>query len=217
MPVRQNPPANRLVLVIAAVLTAFFVWAALVRPLVRGESPAETLLLFASGVGAAGLIVWLVLGRIGRLQRHQRRVLQEREPRARVFGSYALNGVAAFLARAIPQLGLGARPRGLLTSSPTGVIDPSGFRLVRGGARLVTAYRMPRDRIVGVATGGIQEGAFLYPTLVVVVSHGAERAAIPIPVTRDESPLRRETPDGLDRLVSDAARIWGVPVLGAAG
>ncbi len=214
---RQNPPANRLVLVIAAVLTAFFVWAALVRPLVRGESPAETLLLFASGVGAAGLIVWLVLGRIGRLQRHQRRVLQEREPRARVFGSYALNGVAAFLARAIPQLGLGARPRGLLTSSPTGVIDPSGFRLVRGGARLVTAYRVPRDRIVGVATGGIQEGAFLYPTLVVVVSHGAERAAIPIPVTRDESPLRRETPDGLDRLVSDAARIWGVPVLGAAG
>lgn len=214
---RQNPPANRLVLVIAAVLAAFFVWAALVRPLVRGESPAETLLLFASGVGAAGLIVWLVLGRIGRLQRHQRRVLQEREPRARVFGSYALNGVAAFLARAIPQLGLGARPRGLLTSSPTGVIDPAGFRLVRGGARLVTAYRVPRDRIVGVATGGIQEGAFLYPTLVVVVSHGAERAAIPIPVTRDESPLRRETPDGLDRLVSDAARIWGVPVLGAAG
>ncbi|SDQ20562.1 hypothetical protein [Leucobacter chromiiresistens] len=214
---RQNPPANRLVLVIAAVLAAFFVWAALVRPLVRGESPAETLLLFASGVGAAGLIVWLVLGRIGRLQRHQRRALQEREPRARVFGSYALNGVAAFLARAIPQLGLGARPRGLLTSSPTGVIDPSGFRLVRGGARLVTAYRVPRDRIVGVATGGIQEGAFLYPTLVVVVSHGAERAAIPIPVTRDESPLRRETPDGLDRLVSDAARIWGVPVLGAAG
>ena len=212
---RQNPPANRLVVAIAAVLAAFFVWAALVRPLVRGESPAETVLLFASGVGLAGLIVWIVLGRIRRLQRRQRRALQEREPQARVFGSYALNGVASFLARAIPQLGLGTPPRGLLTSSPSGVIDPSGFRLVRGGARLVTAYRVPRDRIVGVATGGIQEGAFLYPTLVVVVSHGVERAAIPVPVTRDEAPLRRETPDGLDRLVSDAARIWGVPVLGA--
>lgn len=210
---RQNPPANRLVLVIAAALTAFFLWAALVRPLINGESPGSTLLVFAAGVVLAGLIIWIVLGRIQRLQRSQRRALQRREPQARVFGSYALNGVAAFLSRAIPAFGLGPAPRGLLTASPTGVIDPSGFRLVRGGARLLTAYSVPRDRITGVAIGGIQEGAFLYPTLVIVISHGAEHAAIPVPVTRDGSALRRETPDGMDRLVADAARIWHVPVL----
>lgn len=94
---RQNPPANRLVLVIAAALTAFFLWAALVRPLINGESPGSTLLVFAAGVVLAGLIIWIVLGRIQRLQRRQRRALQRREPQARVFGSYALNGVAAFL------------------------------------------------------------------------------------------------------------------------
>lgn len=213
---RKNPPANRLVLVIAAVLAAFFVWGALLRPLIDGESPVATALVFAAGVAIAGLILWIVLGRIQRLQRDQRRALHEREPQARVFGSYALNGVAAFLSRAIPPLGLGTAPRGLLTSSPTGVIDHSGFRLIRGGARLLTAYSVPRDRITGVTKGGIQEGAFLYPTLVIVVSHGAEQVAIPVPVTRDGAPLRRETPDGIDRLVSDAARIWAVPVLGDA-
>lgn len=212
---RQNPPANRLVLAIAAVLAAFFLWAALVRPLVNGESPGSTLLVFIAGLMLAGLILWIVLGRIQRLQSAQRRALQEREPQARVFGSYALNSVAAFLRTAVPALGLGAAPRGLTTSSPTGVIDPSGFRLVRGGARLLTAYTVPRDRIVGITTGGIQEGAFRYPTLVIVVSHGAESAAIPVPVSRDGAPLRRETPDDMDRLVSDAARIWGVPVLDA--
>lgn len=210
---RKNPPANRLVLAIATVLAGFFVWAALVRPLINGESPVATVAVFAAGVVLAGLILWVVLGRIQRLQYDQRRALHEREPQARVFGSYALNGVAAFLARAIPLLGLGTAPRGLMTSSPTGVIDHSGFRLVRGGARLLTAYSVPRDRIAGVTKGGIQEGAFLYPTLVIVVSHGAEQFAIPVPVTRDGAPLRRETPDGIDRLVSDAAGIWGVPVL----
>ena len=214
---RQNPPANRLVVVVAVLLTVFFLWAALVRPLVDGESPGATLLVFVTGVVLAGLIVWIVLGRIPRLQRAQRRALQEQEPHARVFGSYALNGVAAFLSRAIPALGLGDAPRGLLTSSPTGVIDPSGFRLIRGGARLLTAYRVPRDRIQGVTTGGLQEGAFWYPTFVLVVSHGAEQALIPVPVTRDGAALRRETPDGMDRLVADAARIWGVPVLGDDG
>lgn len=211
---RKNPPANRVVVVIAVVLAAFLVWGALVRPLISGKSPAATLLAFAAGLALAGLIVWIVLGRIQRLQRTQRRALQESEPQARVFGSYALNGVAAFLAREVPRLGLGSAPRGLLMSSPTGVIDPSGFRLIRGGARLLTAYRVPRDRIVGVTTGGIQEGAFLYPTLVIVIAHGMEHAALPIPVSRDSAPLRRETPDGIDRLVSDAARVWGVPVLG---
>ncbi|MEJ6489876.1 hypothetical protein PQI23_09090 [Leucobacter sp. USCH14] len=211
---RKNPPANRVVVVIAVVLAAFLVWGALVRPLINGESPAATLLAFAAGLAVAGLIVWIVLGRIRRLQRTQRRALQKSEPQARVFGSYALNAVAAFLARAIPRLGLGSAPRGLLMSSPTGVIDPSGFRLIRGGARLLTAYRVPRDRIAGVTSGGIQEGAFLYPTLVIVIAHGTEHAALPIPVSRDSAPLRRETPDGIDRLVSDAARVWGVPVLG---
>lgn len=210
---RQNPPANRVVLAIAVVLAAFFVWGALVRPLMNGDSPGSTLLVFGAGLMLAGVILWIVLSRIQRLQRRQRRALQESEPQARVFGSYALNGVTAFLTRAIPALGLGAAPRGLLTSSPTGVIDPSGFRLVRGGARLVTAYSVPRERIAGVAIGGIQEGAFVYPTLVIVVSHGAEHAAIPVPATRDEAPLRRETPDGMDRLLADAARIWRVPVL----
>ncbi len=210
---RQNSPANRVVLAIAVVLAAFFVWGALVRPLLNGDSPGATLLVFGAGLVLAGVILWIVLARIKRLQRRQRRALQESEPQARAFGSYALNGVAAFLTRAIPALGLGAAPRGLLTSSPTGVIDPSGFRLFRGGARLLTAYSVPRERIAGVAIGGIQEGAFLYPTLVIVVSHGAEHAAIPVPVTRDEAPLRRETPDGMDRLLADAARIWGVPVL----
>jgi len=164
----------------------------------------------------AGLIIWIVLGRIQRLQRAQRRALAESEPQARVFGSYALSGVAALLARTIPALGLGAAPRGLSTSSPTGVIDPSGFRLVRGGARLFTAYTVPRDRIAAVTLGGIQEGAFLYPTLVLIVSDDAGQAAIPVPATRDGSPLRRETPDGMDRLIADAARIWGVPVIGDA-
>lgn len=65
--------------------------------------------------------------------------------------------------------------------------------------------------------GGIQEGAFLYPTLVIVVSQEAGQVAIPVPVTRDDAPLRRESPDGMDRLISDAARIWGVPVLGDGG
>jgi len=214
--VRQNPPASRLAVAIAVVLTAFFLWAALVRPLIAGESPAATLLVFAAGAVLAGLIIWIVLGRIQRLQRAQRRALAEREPQARVFGSYALSGVAALLARTIPALGLGAAPRGLSTSSPTGVIDPSGFRLVRGGARLLTAYAVPRDRIAAVTLGGIQEGAFLYPTLVLIVSDGAGQAAIPVPATRDGSPLRRETPDGMDRLIADAARIWGVPVIGDA-
>lgn len=211
---RKNPPAHPLVVVIAAALAAFFVWAALVRPLIDGEPPVATVLVFGAGVVLAGLIVWLVLGRIQRLQRRQRRALHEREPHARVFGSYALNGVATFLSRAIPLLGLGTAPRGLLTSSPTGVIDHSGFRLIRGGTRLLTAYSVPRDRIVGVTRGGIQEGAFLYPTLVIVVSHGAEQVGIPVPVTRDGAPLRRETPDGIDRLISDATRIWAVPILG---
>lgn len=210
---RQNPPANRLVLAIAAVLAAFFVWRALLRPLIDGESRGSTLLVFTAGVVLAGLIIWIVLGRIQRLQRSQRRAIEQHEPQALVFGSYALNGVAAFLSRAIPAFGLGPAPRGLLTSSPTGVIDPSGFRLVRGGTRLITAYRVPRDRIVGVTIGGIQEGAFLYPTLVIVISHGAEQATIPVPVTREGSPLRRETPDGMHRLLADAARLWGVPAL----
>ncbi|WP_431790415.1 hypothetical protein [Microbacterium paraoxydans] len=211
---RQNPPANRLMLAIAAAVAAFFVWGALVRPLLDGEPPVATSLVFGAGVALAGLIIWIVLGRIQRLQRAQRRALREREPQARIFGSYALNGVAAYLSRTIPLLGLGAAPRGLLTASPTGVIDPSGFRLVRGGARLLTAYSVPRDRIQGVTKGGIQEGAFLYPTLVIVVSQEAGQVAIPVPVTRDDAPLRRESPDGMDRLISDAARIWGVPVLG---
>lgn len=211
---RQNPPANRLMLAIAAAVAAFFVWGALVRPLLDGEPPVATSLVFVAGVALAGLIIWIVLGRIRRLQRAQRRALREREPQARIFGSYALNGVAAYLSRTIPLLGLGAAPRGLLTASPTGVIEPSGFRLVRGGARLLTAYSVPRDRIQGVTRGGIQEGAFLYPTLVIVVSQEAEQVAIPVPVTRDDAPLRRESPDGMDRLISDAARIWGVPVLG---
>ncbi len=211
---RQNPPANRLMLAIAAAVAAFFVWGALVRPLLDGEPPVATSLVFGAGVALAGLIIWIVLGRIRRLQRAQRRALREREPQARIFGSYALNGVAAYLSRTIPLLGLGAAPRGLLTASPTGVIEPSGFRLVRGGARLLTAYSVPRDRIQGVTRGGIQEGAFLYPTLVIVVSQEAGQVAIPVPVTRDDAPLRRESPDGMDRLISDAARIWGVPVLG---
>lgn len=211
---RRNPPANRLMLAIAAALAAFFVWGALVRPLLDGEPPVATSLVFGAGVALAGLIIWIVLGRIQRLQRAQRRALREREPQARIFGSYALNGVAAYLSRTIPLLGLGAAPRGLLTASPTGVIEPSGFRLVRGGARLLTAYSVPRDRIQGVTRGGIQEGAFLYPTLVIVVSQEAGQVAIPVPVTRDDAPLRRESPDGMDRLISDAARIWGVPVLG---
>lgn len=211
---RRNPPANRLMLAIAAALAAFFVWGALVRPLLDGEPPVATSLVFGAGVALAGLIIWIVLGRIRRLQRAQRRALREREPQARIFGSYALNGVAAYLSRTIPLLGLGAAPRGLLTASPTGVIEPSGFRLVRGGARLLTAYSIPRDRIQGVTRGGIQEGAFLYPTLVIVVSQEAGQVAIPVPVTRDDAPLRRESPDGMDRLISDAARIWGVPVLG---
>ncbi len=211
---RQNPPANRLMLAIAAAVAAFFVWGALVRPLLDGEPPVATSLVFGAGVALAGLIIWIVLGRIRRLQRAQRRALREREPQARIFGSYALNGVAAYLSRTIPLLGLGAAPRGLLTASPTGVIDPSGFRLVRGGARLLTAYSIPRDRIQGVTRGGIQEGAFLYPTLVIVVSQEAGQVAIPVPVTRDDAPLRRESPDGMDRLISDAARIWGVLVLG---
>lgn len=101
-----------------------------------------------------------------------------------------------------------------MSSSPTGVIDASGFRLVRGGARLLEAYSVPRDRITGVTRGGIQEGVFLYPTLVIVVSHGAEQAAIPVLVSRDGAPLRRVTPDGIDRLISDASQTWGVPVLG---
>ncbi len=201
-------------LAIAAAVAAFFVWGALVRPLLDGEPPVATSLVFGAGVALAGLIIWIVLGRIQRLQRAQRRALREREPQARIFGSYALNGVAAYLSRTIPLLGLGAAPRGLLTASPTGVIDPSGFRLVRGGARLLTAYSVPRDRIQGVTKGGIQEGAFLYPTLVIVVSQEAGQVAIPVPVTRDDAPLRRESPDGMDRLISDAARIWGVPVLG---
>ncbi len=211
---RRNPPANRLMLAIAAALAAFFVWGALVRPLLDGEPPVATSLVFGAGVALAGLIIWIVLGRIQRVQRAQRRALREREPQARIFGSYALNGVAAYLSRTIPLLGLGAAPRGLLTASPTGVIEPSGFRLVRGGARLLTAYSIPRDRIQGVTRGGIQEGAFLYPTLVIVVSQEAGQVAIPVPVTRDDAPLRRESPDGMDRLISDAARIWGVPVLG---
>lgn len=211
---RQNPPANRLMLAIAAAVAAFFVWGALVRPLLDGEPPVATSLVFGAGVALAGLIIWIVLGRIRRLQRAQRRALREREPQARIFGSYALNGVAAYLSRTIPLLGLGTAPRGLLTASPTGVIDPSGFRLVRGGARLLTAYSVPRDRIQGVTKGGIQEGAFLYPTLVIVVSQEAGQVAIPVPVTRDDAPLRRESPDGMDRLISDAAQIWGVPVLG---
>ncbi|MCT2223197.1 hypothetical protein [Microbacterium paraoxydans] len=214
---RQNPPANRLMLAIAAAVAAFFVWGALVRPLLDGEPPVATSLVFGAGVALAGLIIWIVLGRIRRLQRAQRRALQEREPQARIFGSYALNGVAAYLSRTIPLLGLGAAPRGLLTASPTGVIDPSGFRLIRGGARLLTAYSVPRDRIQGVTRGGIQEGAFLYPTLVIVVAQEAGQVAIPVPVTRDDAPLRRESPDGMDRLISDAARIWGVPVLGDGG
>ncbi|AMG82602.1 MULTISPECIES: hypothetical protein [Microbacterium] len=201
-------------LAIAAALAAFFVWGALVRPLLDGEPPVATSLVFGAGVALAGLIIWIVLGRIRRLQRAQRRALREREPQARIFGSYALNGVAAYLSRTIPLLGLGAAPRGLLTASPTGVIEPSGFRLVRGGARLLTVYSVPRDRIQGVTRGGIQEGAFLYPTLVIVVSQEAGQVAIPVPVTRDDAPLRRESPDGMDRLISDAARIWGVPVLG---
>lgn len=211
---RRNPPANRLMLAIAAALAAFFVWGALVRPLLDGEPPVATSLVFGAGVALAGLIIWIVLGRIRRLQRAQRRALREREPQARIFGSYALNDVAAYLSRTIPLLGLGAAPRGLLTASPTGVIEPSGFRLVRGGARLLTVYSVPRDRIQGVTRGGIQEGAFLYPTLVIVVSQEAGQVAIPVPVTRDDAPLRRESPDGMDRLISDAARIWGVPVLG---
>ena len=211
---RQNPPANRLMLAIAAAVAAFFVWGALVRPLLDGEPPVATSLVFGAGVALAGLIIWIVLGRIRRLQRAQRRALREREPQARIFGSYALNGVAAYLSRTIPLLGLGAAPRGLLTASPTGVIDPSELRLIRGGARLLTAYSVPRDRIQGVTRGGIQEGAFLYPTLVIVVSQEAGQVAIPVPVTRDDAPLRRESPDGMDRLISDAARIWGVPVLG---
>lgn len=214
---RRNPPANRLMLAIAAAVAAFFVWGALVRPLLDGEPPVATSLVFGAGVALAGLIIWIVLGRIRRLQRAQRRALQEREPQARIFGSYALNGVAAYLSRTIPLLGLGAAPRGLLTASPTGVIDPSGFRLIRGGARLLTAYSVPRDRIQGVTRGGIQEGAFLYPTLVIVVAQEAGQVAIPVPVTRDDAPLRRESPDGMDRLISDAARIWGVPVLGDGG
>lgn len=214
---RRNPPANRLMLAIAAALAAFFVWGALVRPLLDGEPPVATSLVFGAGVALAGLIIWIVLGRIRRLQHAQRRALREREPQARIFGSYALNGVAAYLSRTIPLLGLGAAPRGLLTASPTGVIDPSGFRLIRGGARLLTAYSVPRDRIQGVTRGGIQEGAFLYPTLVIVVSQEAGQVAIPVPVTRDDAPLRRESPDGMDRLISDAARIWGVPVLGDGG
>ncbi|SDS29218.1 hypothetical protein SAMN04489809_1528 [Microbacterium paraoxydans] len=214
---RRNPPANRLMLAIAAAVAAFFVWGALVRPLLDGEPPVATSLVFGAGVALAGLIIWIVLGRIRRLQRAQRRALREREPQARIFGSYALNGVAAYLSRTIPLLGLGAAPRGLLTASPTGVIDPSGFRLIRGGARLLTAYSVPRDRIQGVTRGGIQEGAFLYPTLVIVVSQEAGQVAIPVPVTRDDAPLRRESPDGMDRLISDAARIWGVPVLGDGG
>ncbi|WP_338566735.1 hypothetical protein, partial [Microbacterium paraoxydans] len=201
-------------LAIAAALAAFFVWGALVRPLLDDEPPVATSLVFGAGVALAGLIIWIVLGRIQRVQRAQRRALREREPQARIFGSYALNGVAAYLSRTIPLLGLGAAPRGLLTASPTGVIEPSGFRLVRGGARLLTAYSIPRDRIQGVTRGGIQEGAFLYPTLVIVVSQEAGQVAIPVPVTRDDAPLRRESPDGMDRLISDAARIWGVPVLG---
>ncbi|MEV8168237.1 hypothetical protein AB0O70_09925 [Microbacterium paraoxydans] len=204
-------------LAIAAAVAAFFVWGALVRPLLDGEPPVATSLVFGAGVALAGLIIWIVLGRIRRLQRAQRRALQEREPQARIFGSYALNGVAAYLSRTIPLLGLGAAPRGLLTASPTGVIDPSGFRLIRGGARLLTAYSVPRDRIQGVTRGGIQEGAFLYPTLVIVVAQEAGQVAIPVPVTRDDAPLRRESPDGMDRLISDAARIWGVPVLGDGG
>ncbi|WP_101848281.1 hypothetical protein [Zhihengliuella sp. ISTPL4] len=214
---RQNPPANRLMLAIAAALAAFFVWGTLVRPLVKGEPPVATSLVFATGVALAGLIIWIVLGRMQRLQRAQRRAIQENEPQALAFGSYALNGVAAYLSRTIPLLGLGAAPRGLLTASPTGVIDPSGFRVVRGGRRLLTAYRVPRERIQGVTKGAIQEGAFLYPTLVIVVSQGAGSATIPVPVTRDDAPLRRESPDGVDRLLSDAARIWGVPVLGDGG
>lgn len=214
---RRNPPANRLMLAIAAALAAFFVWGALVRPLLDGEPPVATSLVFGAGVALAGLIIWIVLGRIRRLQRAQRRALREREPQARIFGSYALNGVAAYLSRTIPLLGLGAAPRGLLTASPTGVIEPSGFRLIRGEARLLTAYSVPRDRIQGVTRGGIQEGAFLYPTLVIVVAQEAGQVAIPVPVTRDDAPLRRESPDGMDRLISDAARIWGVPVLGDGG
>ncbi len=204
-------------LAIAAALAAFFVWGALVRPLLDGEPPVATSLVFGAGVALAGLIIWIVLGRIRRLQRAQRRALREREPQARIFGSYALNGVAAYLSRTIPLLGLGAAPRGLLTASPTGVIAPSGFRLIRGGARLLTAYSVPRDRIQGVTRGGIQEGAFVYPTLVIVVSQEAGQVTIPVPVTRDDAPLRRESPDGMDRLISDAARIWGVPVLGDGG
>lgn len=214
---RRNPPANRLMLAMAVALAAFFVWGTLVPPLVEGEPPVATSLVFATGVLLAGLIIWIVLGRIQRLQRTQRRALREREPQARTFGSYALNGVAAYLSRAIPLLALGPAPRGLLTASPTGVIDPSGFRVVRGGDRLLTAYSVPRDRIQGVTRGAIQEGAFLYPTLEIVVSQGAGQATIPVPVTRDDAPLRRESPDGMDRLISDAARIWGVPVLGDGG
>lgn len=213
---RQNPPAHRAVLLIIALLAAFYVWGALVNPLMNGAGPGATVLVFAAGVVLAGLIAWIVLGRIHRLQRAQRRALHEREPQSRVFGSYALNTVATFLSRAIPRLGLGAAPRGLVSSSPTGVIDESGLRLVRGGARLLEAYTVPRDRIVGVTTGGIHEGVFVYPTLVIVVSHGAEQAIIPVPVSRDGAPLRRETQDGIDRLASDASRIWGVPVLGEA-
>ena len=47
-----------------------------------------------------------------------------------------------------------------MSSSPTGVIDASEFRLVRGGARLLEAYSVPRDGITGVTRGGIHEGAF---------------------------------------------------------
>ncbi len=106
---RRNPPANRLMLAMAVALAAFFVWGHSYVP-GRGRAACGDIAGIRDGVLLAGLIIWIVLGRIQRLQRTQRRALREREPQARAFGSYALNGVAAYLSRAIPLLALGPAP-----------------------------------------------------------------------------------------------------------
>jgi hypothetical protein len=50
------------VVVILAVLAAFFLWGSLVNPLVNGADPGATVLVFAMGMLLAGLLVWIVLG-----------------------------------------------------------------------------------------------------------------------------------------------------------
>lgn len=153
---------NIIVLAIILAVAVIALWSRFGRQLDSGDSFSEVLTTALIAFGLVGIIVGGVCWNLSRLQKAQQAALRGASSPNIVFGSTAISAVAMFLKAVVPALGLGSTVRGLLTSSPTVAADEAGLRVLYGGSKLNVAYAIPRDRIVGVSQGEVQQGLFVH-------------------------------------------------------